>query len=597
MRFRKLQFNPARNPGVLATGTWDRAAAWRQVQRMHIVPPGNAGSRVQRGAATFQLACLPDGQRVFIEMGHGGAALGEPLGEVRLGNGGRLAVYPTDAAVVDRYCRILEPMNRPRALGATPRLGIGTRMTAAVWPGVFAAMTGRGFAANTIQNSVRELNFLDDLLAARPSPTNYACGFGTIETGYTGSSWEGLWVAGVLAALGHDQPLRYGADADHLQVKRGPEGMARARRWCEAARYYSFYTLDMADILNYGALAAPPAQAADLMRRRIRSRQERRLVAAYHHRLSAEAVGRYVGKYWGALAALTDLCGTISRLKGGAAFDLEFTIDEHPPEVAAFDCLTTPDELRFVLGEIRRRGLPVTHVAPNLGQEKGWDYRCPDGLPGLEKRLRRQFAVAEEFGVMLDVHSADDLTRPVRRVIRRATGGRVHYKISPMLQLLFAEALAEHRPALFRRWWADALAYARREAEAGSAFAAECVRAYERQADGRPSPNHMVFHHYSFAYVGRRDARGQFLHREEFYSLPQGFYREYERRVAGYVGNLAADLFRAGRGRPGSRKRSDEVCGAGPTSGRTEQGEVPASPGSGMTTVQGKGKKYADIPR
>lgn len=543
MRFQKLQLNPARNPAVLATGAWDRAAAWRQVQRMRAAPPGNAGSQVRRGAATFQLARLPDGQQVFLEQGHGGVALGKPLGELTLPNGSRLAAYPTDAAVVDRYCRILEPLNRPRPLGAVPRLGIGTRMTTAVWPGLFAAMGRHGFAANTIQNSVRELNFLDDLLAARPAPTNYACGFGTIETGYTGTSWEGLWVAGVLAALGHDQPLRYGADADHLQVKRGAEGMARARRWCEAARYYSFYTLDMADILDYGALAAPPLRAADLLRQRIRNDQERRLVRAYHRRLGAEAVGRFVGKYWRALAALTELSHTISRLKDGAAFDLEFTIDEHPPEVAAFDCLTTPDELRFVLGEIRRRGLPVTHIATNLGQEKGWDYRCPDGLPGLESRLRKQFAIAEEFGVLLDVHSADDLTRPVRRAIRRATGGKIHYKISPMLQLLFAETLADHHPALFRQWWEDALAYARREAAAGSAFAAECVRAYEAAPARTPAWHHPAFHHYSFAFVGRRDARGQFLRREAFYSLSPGFYRAYQQRVADRLGELAHDLF------------------------------------------------------
>ena len=73
----------------------------------------------------------------------------------------------------------------------------------------------------------------------------------------------------------------------------------------------------------------------------------------------------------------------ISSLKDGGAFDLEFTIDEHPPEVAAFDCLTSEQELLFVLREIERRGLPVTHVAPNYGAEKGWDYRGKDGLQGL----------------------------------------------------------------------------------------------------------------------------------------------------------------------------------------------------------------------
>src|SRR5207253_10360442 len=119
----------------------------------------------------------------------------------------------------------------------------------------------KGFAANTIQNSVRELNLLEDLLQGRPPATNYACGFGTIETGYTGSTYEGLLVAGVLAALKSDVSLRYGADADHVQVKRGPEGLAHAKRVLDAARYCSFYTMDLSDILHYEALAAPAGRA------------------------------------------------------------------------------------------------------------------------------------------------------------------------------------------------------------------------------------------------------------------------------------------------------------------------------------------------
>ena len=544
MKFQHLQLDPARNPGVLATATWNRAAAWRGIRDIgerwatHAVSPG-AG--VRRGSAVFDLVSLPDGQQVFVELGHGGASLGQPLGEMTLKGGLRVAAYPTDAAVVDRYCRVLRPHNRPRALGATPRLGIGCRMTTSVWPGMFEAMRLGHFAANTIQNSVRELNVLDDLLAGRPAPTNYACGFGTIETGYTGSTWEGLWVSGVLAALQSDAPLLYGADADHLQVKRGVSGLVRAKRLVKAARYYTFYTLDMADILDYSG-----------RERRLFDSREHRMVMACHreplrigrrrYTLDDRTIRRLIGKYWDALAALTDLSDTISRLKDGEAFDLEFTIDEHPPEVAAFDCLTTAAELCFVLREIRRRGLPVTHVAANFGQEKGHDYRCPDGLAGLEIRMREQVAVSEAFGMMLDVHSADDLSRPVRQVIRRATGGRIHYKISPSLQILFASTLADHDPRLFREWWDDARAYARREAEAGSVFAADCLRA-DKAGEGKPSPLHQVFHHYSFAFVGRRDKAGRFMNRDRFYELPEAFQRDHTRRVAARLRGLAGDLF------------------------------------------------------
>ena len=548
-------FDPSHNPAVLDTATWDRAAAWRALsktgERWAAVREGGAagggvtaygGSVVRCGAATFLLAGLSDGQQVFLELGRGGAALGQPLGEMTLKSGLRVAAYPTDAPIIDLYCRVLRPHNRPRAMGPLPRLGIGSRMTTLVWPGMFEAMRRGGFAANTIQNSVRELNFLDDLLAARPAPTNYACGFGTIETGYTGSTWEGLWVSGVLAALQNAAPLHYGADADHLQVKRGAGGLLRARRLIHASRYYTFYTLDMADILDYSG-----------RERRLRNSREQRMVMACHreplrvgkrrYSLDERTVGRMIGKYWDALGALTELGEHISRLKDGEDFDLEFTIDEHPPEVAAFDCLTTAEELCFVLREIRRRGLPVTHVAPNFGQEKGHDYRCPDGLSGLEKRMRAQMAIADTFGMMLDVHSADDLSKPVRRVIRRASGGRLHYKISPSLQLLFAETLADHDPMLFREWWEDARAYARREAAAGSAFAAECLRA-DALTERKPSTRHQVFRHFCFAFVGRRDKAGRFAYRDRFYSLPDEFRRDYARRVAARLCGLADDLLK-----------------------------------------------------
>jgi hypothetical protein len=569
MKCGALEFTPATNPAVLDTATWDRAHAWDAVRQAgdrwaQVQDAAIAGRRLPqaegitpftgscsiRGAAVFCLAAVPDGQQVFVEIGKGGGgdALGEPIGARTLSHGMRLAAYATDASVVDRYCALVKPGAGPQPLGRTPRLGVGVRMTTAVWPGIFDAMAEHGFAANPIQNSVRELNLLDDLLACRPAAQNYACGFGTIISGYTGSTWEGLWLSGVLSALQYDAPLRFGADADHIQVKRGADGLAHAKRIIDAARYYTFYTLDMADVLDYGALARPAA-----LSRKISDAATRRDVLAYHrdpfatgdtrYELDEDTIGRLAGKYWDALAVLGELAEYLSRLKAGRPFDLEFTIDEHPPEVAAFDCLTTAEEVLFVLREIRRRGLPVTHLAPNFGQEKGYDYRCPDGLEGLERRVRAQSALADAFGVMLDVHSADDLTEGPRRVIQQATGGRHHYKISPMVQLLFAEVLQAYHPDLFRRWWADAREYAAAEAAAGSPFARQCLEADGPHPEQAPSRHQQLFHHYSFAFVGRRDDRGRFLHRDEFYALSPDFYAAYRARMRQYLCGLAKELF------------------------------------------------------
>jgi hypothetical protein len=575
VKFGQLDINPAENPGVLDTGTWDASAACMQVRtsnfdwsgaasalRKGLRPPlansiqawGGSAS-VSKDAVWF-LAGLLDGQTVLICLGgpEANSALARPLDEWPLANEGRLTVYATTAAELDRYCRLLKPEKAPRALGAIPRLGVGTRMTTQVWPGIFEAMVHRGMAANSIQNSVRELSLLDDLLAARPPETNYSTGIGQIETGWTGSTYEGLWVAGVLEALKCEHKLCYGADADHVQVKRGPAGVERAKRVIRAARYYSFYTLDMADVLNYAALNGNSmGQAAPFLAHKIPDMTEQREVIEYHtrpftcagqtYRLDRGAVGGFVGKYWDALDAVGELAAYIALLKEGVAFDLELTIDEHPSEVAAFDCLTTDEEVLFLAREIKRRGLPITHVAPNFGQEKGYDYRCPDGLAGLEVRASAQFKIASEFGLMLDVHSGDDLSQEARRVFGRSSGGRLHFKVSPMLQLLYAETLQEFHPELFKRWWDDALAYAQREAIDGSLIARECLSELDSIADARPSFNRKVFRYFSFPFVGRRDSRGQFLNRADFYRLSTPFADAYKERVDRCLCELADDLF------------------------------------------------------
>ena len=144
---------------------------------------------------------------------------------------------------------------------------------------------------------------------------------------------------------------------------------------------------------------------------------------------------------------------------------------------------------------------------------------------------------------MLDFHSADDLTSAPRRIINKATGGKHHFKISPMLQIIYADVLQDFHPNLFGRWWKDAMEYATREAAAGSPFAKECLAEYQASPVKKPSRHHMVFHHYSFAFVGKRDANGQFINRAKFYDLSKAFYDEYEKRLVDYLSNLADELF------------------------------------------------------
>jgi len=519
MKFHNLELIPAKNPAVLDTVTWDPAAAWKVISavdesfwqsliaaacRAGFSPPMNdggasptlhtvySGSVAEYQNSEYSLIGLKDGQHVFIELGTGdkSSILGEPIGIRSLKNGRRLSAYPVDAAVVNRYVSFIRPDKGPKALGAVPRLGIGSRMTTAAWPGVWRAMEKCSFLANPIQNSVREVNLLEDVLAAQPPRSNYMANFGTVPEGHAGSTFEGLWVAGVLEALKADSSPEFGADADHITVRRGEHKLDRARRVIEAARRFTFFTLDVSDLLDYGAMTKiSQAQAQDYIAVHISESKHRRQIAAYHgekSKLDKGMIGRLVGKYWPALNAVEQLAKHIDSVRDGKPFDLELSIDETPAGIDTFDCLTSEAELTFLANEIRRRHVPVTHIAPNFGVEKELDYRGRDGLAGLEKRIRGLQNISREFGIMLDCHSGDDLKPETRRAVGRATQGHIHFKISPALQIIFAETMNDVVPERFGFWWDDTLDYARREAGSGSTFASDCLREYKAAEDRIP---------------------------------------------------------------------------------------------------------------
>jgi hypothetical protein len=188
VRFGAFELNPSRSPAVLDTTSWDQGKAWAQVRaagegfwrRVAAGPAARAllnpqctvhpGSHASAGGEDIVLATLEDGQDVFLRFGKRGGSrvLGRPFGSLDLGDGIRLSAHPTDMPVLARYLRDVNPAKAPRALGSVPRLGIGDRHTTAIWPAAYRAMERGGFAANAIQNSLRELNLLDDLKRGLP---------------------------------------------------------------------------------------------------------------------------------------------------------------------------------------------------------------------------------------------------------------------------------------------------------------------------------------------------------------------------------------------------------------------------------------------
>lgn len=574
----KLKIDPAINPAILNTGTWDFESI---ISRVKAIPEdffnkianqlnvsGNntdlsyssvtcfSGSIAPLQGAIYALLEFPDKQSAFIMLKktETDEVLKESFYTMSFPSELNIMLYPTTSDNIYLYVNKVHYKKGPHPLGSIPRLGIGVRHTTTLWPGIWNAMYKGDFSANAIQNSVRELHLLETLTNGLPARKNHLFSFGTVEEGHTGSTFEGLWTEGVLSAIKRPYNVRYGADADHLQVKRGNESIERTKQFIDASRYYTFYTLDVSDILNYEALSAFSANnSIQYIEDLILNKNERNDIIWYHKQKKTlgkqyiehdEAqIGRLVGKYWKALNAVEELYKYIESIKNGEKFDLELSIDENPPFIRTFDSITTYAELLFLVDEIERRGLPISHIAPNFGVEKGTDYRGDDGKAMFENRISILHKIASEKNIMLDCHSGDDLSRETRRIFNRATGGNIHFKISPSLQVLYAEVLSEIEPELFEFWWKDTLAYAENSAQNGSPFAKYSLSLLKRSSSETPSPHHLFFKELCFATLGKRDQEGHFVNREKFYDLSEEFYSEMKSRTEQKILEVADDLF------------------------------------------------------
>lgn len=574
-----MSIDPAVNPAVLNTGTWDTESAVRIARLIdkslfqqivtRAATSGNpddirvggrtaySGSIARYRAAIFALLSIEDAQTLFIRIGEkGDDPLEDLLIELEIEQLGRIKFYPTTDTNVHAYTTSIHVKKGTHALGPIPRLGIGVRHTTALWPGIFKGLYRSDVSGNAIQNSVRELHLLKTLHDGIPSRQNHLFSFGPMDEGHTGSTFEGLWNEGVLSHLKMPFDVRIGADADHLQVKRGSEGTERTKTFIDASRYYTFYTFDVSDILDYGALSTFSAvSSAEYLEKLIPNKAERDDILWYHRRRKSlakvyvefdeAALGRLVGKYWKALDAMEALTEYLDSIKYGEKYDLELSIDENPPFIRTFDSITSVQELLFLVDEIERRGLPVTHLAPNFGVEKGTDYRGDDGIELLERRIGILNKIAVEKNMILDCHSGDDLSRETRRVFKRATRGNIHFKVSPSLQALYGKVLSDYDPEFFDFWWKETLRYAQEGAENGSTFARHALSLLPRDENGgiTPSPDHLFFKELCFDSVGKRDTKGDYINRSRFYDLDADFFEEMERVIEQRVLELSEDLF------------------------------------------------------
>ena len=337
---------------------------------------------------------------------------------------------------------------------------------------------------------------------------------------------------------GLDSPA-YGADADHIPVKRSADGsgLEHAKRLVDCAKDYTFFTVDTSDLFRYHALSRPSAEINDELGSIASDGGFHRLCDqpfVFHNQVNGRSktytftkdeAARCCLKYHDSTQAAAELYKHIVDLKKGReCFDFEFSMDEIPLDVIPHEAVTTPKELIYVLIELQRLGLKLSHVAPNFGVEKGVDYRLGDGLPGLKERVSEMAAIAEAFGAILGLplrrrSIALDATSHCRGNGRQAafqslTAVADHFTRKPCTTAAMAcsrnggrglWSTRGRRPSPATRW---------RPATLVKLTSAEPWR----PANFRPLPSDKFFRNYAFAAVGKRDSGGSFTYRDRFYS-------------------------------------------------------------------------------
>ena len=309
---------------------------------------------------------------------------------------------------------------QPSALGLRKSFGFGDRLGLAT-PGHLAAVAKSDFAPLFAQQSVREME------RTQRSPHE------VLRAAQT-----------ALAAAGYRQP--WGADADHHKT---PEDIAKS-----AAAGFTFFTIDPSAFVNHDAdrLASAELETAiaqlesdgvltkgwsrEYLGRRFEV--EERLTLQF----TPQCLDRAAVKYARAIAHSAVMSHAIAKACAGRPYDVEVSIDET-------ETVTSPLDHLLCGLELKRRGVPVTSLAPRfIGEfEKGIDYR--GDLAAFEAQLREHVAVAKFCGpYKISIHSGSDKFS-IYPAIGRACGERLHVKTAGTSYLEALRVVARAAPALF----------------------------------------------------------------------------------------------------------------------------------------------------
>jgi hypothetical protein len=260
------------------------------------------------------------------------------------------------------------------------------------------------------------------------------------ELKLTGRTYNDVLDAASWAVLRTGWKKGYGADGDHLKTK------DEIRNALDCG--FTMITLDCSEHLEKIPSDAKKLENAyETLDASVRQEYEKFYLASPSYdelcgTFDKPSLMRAALMYHKALDFITEVYNEFIK-PAGRPLDYEISIDETSEKTELTGHV-------FVAGELTRRGVKISSLAPRFVGEfqKGIDYI--GDIDSFTRELRAHCAVARYFGYKISVHSGSD-KYSVFKTIARETQGHFHIKTSGTSWLAAVKTIAANAPALYRR--------------------------------------------------------------------------------------------------------------------------------------------------
>lgn len=349
----------------------------------------------------------------------------------------------------------------PQYLGKFPHLSVGVRLPEVFLEGILTGFKLRNSAGGVMLSFHRE--------TAPEKVINAPSGIYEITRGHTGTSIKRYIELSVLKAK--EKGVVVEVEADHVSVSVSSEAVKRISGGgthrvlsdfeVESALKYieeevleatttgniNFYTIDTCDLIDHSV----DTLSKDEIETRFKDMFGSSDVATRYTNIdvtiggltlkfSEEDVKRLSLKLLKSIEVAEKIYHVIKNLTPWR-FGVEIAFDETPS-------VTKPEELFFVLNELKNRGIPVDFIAPNVGFLKREDYTGSLNL--LYNSVKLLAEIATRFNTYLSFHSGSG-SNPysmkgtgVHETIRRATNGFFKYKVSGVYYELLMHIMSRY---------------------------------------------------------------------------------------------------------------------------------------------------------